>query len=190
MLLAAASLRTRDRRQLIPFLILVVTVLGLMLAHWLFGVKYPADRTCLYFVILGVVSWAIAADSFPRWRALWLLPVVLFSIQFATQLQTHYFQFWREQADDQEIAGQIQQACAGKPDNSMTVSATWLHQPTLEFYRRCWHISALKPVERIEPTPLTGFDFYVLSGHDLERANLPPTGAKLFTSCSESHGCN
>jgi hypothetical protein len=192
LLLAAAALKARDRRQLIPFLTLAITVLGLMLAHRLFGVNYPADRTCLYLVILGAFAWAIGADSFRRrWaQALWLVPVILLSIQFATQLQTRYFEFWQEQADDQDIAEQIRQACAGKPDNSMTVSTTWLHQPSLEFYRRCFHISALKPVERLEPTPLTGFDFYVLSGSDLERVNLPPIGAKLFTSCSESHGCN
>jgi hypothetical protein len=192
LLLAGASLRVRDRRQLIPLLTLVVTVLGLVLAHLVFGVNYPADRTCLYFVVLGAFAWAIAADSFSsRWvQALWLLPVLLLSIQFSTQLQTRYFQFWQWEADDQDIAAQIRLACAGKPDNSMIVSASWLHQPSLEFYRRCWHISALRPVTRYDPTPLTGFDFYVLSGGDLERVNLPPGGAKLFTSCSESHGCN
>jgi hypothetical protein len=192
LLIAGVSLRARDRRQLIPFLTLVFTVLGLVLAHWLFGVKYPADRTCLYLVILCAVAWAIAADSFRnRWaQGLWLLPVVLLLIQFSTQLQTRYFQFWWLEADDQNIAAQIREASAGKPDNSMTVSASWLHQPSLEFYRRCWHISALKPVERFDPTPLTGFDFYVLSGSDLKRVNLPFAGAKLFTSCSESHGCN
>jgi hypothetical protein len=190
LLLAAASFKFGDRRQLIPFLTLITTIVGLILAHWLFGALYPPDRACLYFVILGVIAWAFAADSFPRWRVLWLLPVLLLSIQFTTQLQTRYFQFWQWEADDQDIAAQIRQGCAGKPSNSMTVSASWLHQPSLEFYRRCWHISALKPIERIEPTPLTGFDFYVLSGDDLVRVNLPPVGARLFTSCSESHGCN
>jgi hypothetical protein len=189
-LLAGASLKVRDRRKLIPFLTLMTSIGGMVLAHWLFGALYPPDRACLYFLILGGVAWAFAADSFPRWRAIWLLPVALLSIQFATQLQTRYFEFWQEQAGDQDIAAQIRQACAGKSDNSMTVSASWLHQPSLEFYRRLWHISALQPIVRIEPTPLTGFDFYVLSGSDLERVNLPPIGAKLFTSCSESHGCN
>jgi hypothetical protein len=157
---------------LIPFLTLVLTALGLIFAHWLFGVPYPADRTCLYFVILAALAWAFAADSFENRfvRALCLLPAVVLSIQFATQLQTRYFQFWIEEADDHIITGLIRQASAGKPENSLAVSATWIHQPTLEFYRRLWHITALKPVERIEPTPLTGFDFYVLSWGDVERA--------------------
>jgi hypothetical protein len=94
----------------------------------------------------------------------------LLSIQFATQLQTRYFQFWQEQADDKAIAALIRQASAGKAENSMKVSASWIHQASLEFYRRAWHIAALKPIERIEPTPLTGFDFYVLSWDDIERA--------------------
>ena len=45
-----------------------------------------------------------------------------------------------------------------------------MHQPSLEFYRRYLHITALKPVERFDPIPLTGFDFYVLSWGDVDRA--------------------
>ncbi len=150
----------------------------MLLARWLFALNYPADRTCLYIIILGAVSWAIAADTFKNRfvHALWLLPLIVVVIQFSTQLTTRYFDFWRLEADDNVIAGLIQEACAGKPENSMTLGSTWIHQPSMEFYRRYLHISALKPVERYDPIPLTGFDFYVLSWGDVDRAreaNLP-----------------
>ena len=166
--IALALLGVKNR---LPFFILAITFIGLVLARMLFGVNYPADRTCLYFAILGILAWAMAADAIDNCfgQALWLLPAILVAIQFCTQLQTHYFEFWQNQADDGRIAQLIQQASAGKPDNSLAVSSTWIQQPSLEFYRRCFHISALKPVQRLEPTPLTGFDFYVLSWGDLER---------------------
>lgn len=171
-LVGAAAFWTTDWRRLIPFLILVVTLAGLCAAHWLFGVKYPADRTCLYFVILGAISWAIAADSTHNRLVQGLSIVVMLavSIQFSTQLQTRYFQFWQEETEDQRIAMIIAQACAGKAVGSMAIGATWIHQPTLEFYRRYLRITALKPVERFDAVPLEGFDFYVLSWGDVERA--------------------
>jgi hypothetical protein len=176
MIVAAASVRTKDRRELLPFLILCITLFGLLLARHLFGVNYPADRTCLYFTILGPISWAVAADGFKNRmvQALWLLPLIVLAIQSFTQLQTRYFEFWRVEADDGLIAGLIQQASLGKPDNSLALSCGWMHQPTMEFYRRYLHISALKPLERYDPTPLTGFDFYVLSWGDFYRGKDAP----------------
>ena len=188
-------------KQPMPYLILAITICGLIVARWLFDIKYPSDRTCLYFIILATVAWAFAGDVFKqRWlQIIWLLPAVLLAIQFSTQLQTRYFQFWRVETDDQLIATLIQQACVGKPENSMTLSASWMHQPTLEFYRRYLNITALKPVERFDPTPLSGFDFYVLSWGDVDRgkqANLhpifadPDTEVMLATSSAASREGN
>ena len=171
-LAAVASFFVKDRRQLVPILTLVITIFGLVLARWLFDLKYPADRTCLYFVIFAVLAWAVAGDALNSriLQVVWLLPTALLVIQFSTQLQMRYFQFWLVEADDKVMAQVIQKASLGKPENSLTVSSSWMHQPSLEFYRRYLHISALKPVERFDPTPLTGFDFYVLSWGDIERA--------------------
>jgi hypothetical protein len=172
LLVAIACARTKDLRQMIPFVTLVIAFIGILLAHWLFDLNYPADRTCLSFIILAAVSWAIAGDAFKNRyvQALWLLPLIVLVIQFSTQLQTRFFEFWHVEQDDKVIAGLIQQATIGKPESSVTLSASWMHQPSLEFYRQYLHIAALKPVERFDPTPLTGFDFYLLSWGDVDRA--------------------
>jgi hypothetical protein len=171
-LLLAAAASFRARPLLLPLSCLILTLMSLILANHLIGLNYPAERTCLYFIVLAAISWAIAGDAVDNRlaRALCLLPMILLSIQSATQLQTNYFQFWWPEADDKVIAGLIQRDAAGKPENSLAVSATWLHQPSLEFYRRSLRIDALKPVERLEPTPVTGFDFYVLGAADWDRA--------------------
>jgi hypothetical protein len=201
LLAGGAAFFTKYRCQLIPFLTLIVTIVGLILAHWLLNINYPSDRTCLYFLILAVLAWAAAGDVIQNrlFQAIWLLPAIVIAIQFATQLQMQYFEFWRVETDDQFIASLIQKATAGKSENSMTVSASWMHQPTLEFYRRYLHITALKPVQRFDPTPLTGFDFYVLSWGDVDRgkqANLrpifadPDTEVMLATSSAASREGN
>jgi len=168
-ILAGALTLRLSRPKRLPFLIFAITMAGLIAARWLFGVNYPADRTALYFIVLGALAWALAGDTLKS-RALWLLPMMLVTIQFATQQQTRYFQFWRSQADDEIIARLIQKDSLGKVDASLRVSSTWLHQPTLEFYRRIWDMRALRPVLRLEPAPLTGFDFYVASAGDYEPA--------------------
>ena len=73
----------------------------------------------------GAVSWAIAGGYFqePALHAIWLIPTIVLVIQFSTQLQMQYFEFWRVEADDKLIAGLIQQASTGKPENSMTLGA-------------------------------------------------------------------
>jgi hypothetical protein len=164
-LLAAIKVKNR-----LPLLIIAITICELLLAHWIFGINYPADRTCLYFIILAIVSWALAGDAIRNKyiRAAWLMPFVLLAIQFSTQIQARYFQFWQLESQDNLAAELIQRASIGK--DSVTVSTSWIHQPALEFYRRYLNITALQPVERIEPTPLSGFDFYVLSEADIARA--------------------
>ncbi len=174
----------RDRKpesHLIPALALMTTIVGLLAAHLLFGVPYPVDRTGIYLVVLFGIAWAIAADGLAEglaskwaWRVNLLL-AILAIVQFAAQFETQYFLLWRFDARTKTVAELLWNACEGKPDNSVTVSAIWLHQSALEFYRRELPIKALQPVTYRDPPPLSGFDFYVLNDPaplDLDRAGL------------------
>lgn len=91
-------------------------------------------------------------------------------LQFSTQLQTEYFETWSRDRDMRRISETIQADSIRKPPGSVAVSATWWHQPALEFYRRRLHIVALREVERQDPTRFSGYDYYVLSGDDPDRA--------------------
>jgi hypothetical protein len=175
----------RDHRKpfssLIPAATLMITTAGLLAAHLLFRVPYPVDRTGVYLVVLFGIAWAIAADGFAdgfvnkwAWRVNLLL-AMLAIVQFAAQFETQYFLLWRFDARTKTVAQLLRDACEGKPGGSVTVSAMWLHQPALEFYRRELPIKALQPVVYHDPPPLSGFDFYVLNnGHplDLDTAKL------------------
>ncbi len=168
-------------RSLIPAVALMTTIAGLLTAHYLFGVPYPVDRTGVYLVVLFGIAWAIAADGSAEglvnqwaWRVNLLL-AMLAIFQFAAQFETQYFLLWRFDARTKTVAQLLRDASEGKPDGSVTVSAIWLHQPALEFYRRELPIKALQPMVYHDPPPLSGFDFYVLNdGHPqaLDKAKL------------------
>jgi hypothetical protein len=168
-------------RSLIPAVALMTTIAGLLAAHFLLRVPYPVDRTGVYLVVLFGIAWAIAADGLAEsfasrwmWRVNLLLATLAIA-QFAAQFETQYFLLWRFDARTKTVAQLLLDACQGKPEGSVTVSAMWLHQPALEFYRRELPIKALQPVMYHDPPPLSGFDYYVLNDaapRDLDEATL------------------
>ena len=153
-----------SRQRLAPLLTLLATLLGLVAAHHLLDVKYPADRAYLYLVLLFAAAWGTQ-----------LVLACLLALQFATQLQGRYFQYWTVEMDNKAIAQILKKECEGREENTVLMSATWVHHEALEFYRHYLQITVLRPVERPEPIPLSGYDFYVLSGSDtkaIEEAQL------------------
>jgi hypothetical protein len=175
-----------DRRRLIPALTLTASVLGLIVAHYLFDLNYPVDRTGLYLALLFGVAWAIAADGTRNGtlKGVQMLLVFLVMIQFATQFETSYFAVWKFDEHSKAIAQRLKEACAGKTTHSVSVSATWIYQPSLEFYREVLDIEALQPVERQALTSLSGYDYYVLNTLDASR--IASRGLRVLASDREA----
>jgi hypothetical protein len=96
----------------------------------------------------------------------------LLVIQFATQFHTSYFQIWWYDRSTNAVARDIEKESRGKPPNSVSISATWIHQPALEYYRVHDHFAALNPVPRLDVSLVTGQDFYVLSEQDKNFASI------------------
>ncbi len=158
-----------SRRGLFPFVTLAGAVLTIMVAHYAVELPYPADRTGLHLVVLFGIAWAIAAARIRSkpWRAIQMALASLMAIQFATQLHGQYFSVWAFDMTTKQFAEEIKRMSAGKPANSLTVSATWLNRESLEFYRQLLNITALQPVRHIQPTEFSGYDFYVLTDADV-----------------------
>jgi hypothetical protein len=174
-----------NRRRLIAVVTLITTILGVVLAHYLFQLNYPLDRTGLYLLLLFGLAWAIAVHGVRnKWlRGIQLLLACLFMIQFATQVETRYFRAWRFNMDSRTVAQILKKACEGKANNTVAVSTSMIHQAPLEFYRDDLHIAALQPVERIYPTPMSGFDFYVLDAStDADRYQVAHSGLRVLFS--------
>jgi hypothetical protein len=150
---------------LIPFTTLAIAVLGVIVAHWLFKLPYPTDRTALFVIPLAAAAWAIAGDASTARisRIAWALPILIALGQFVTQLQTRYFVTWPFNADDRRIAELLRDRTERLPSGSISVSVSWPDQPGLEFYRKYLRIAALQRIERHDPAALSGYDYYVLN---------------------------
>lgn len=105
------------------------------------------------------------------------LLATLLIAQFLTQFHTRYFTLWPGDVPMRQVARRIEQEVRGKPPGSVSISATWYHTPALEYYRRAYRITALKPVDRHVHTQLEGFDYYVLNLQgDEDLQGNPPIG--------------
>jgi hypothetical protein len=168
-MMAALVRGSGNRRSLFPFVTLAGAVPAIIVAHYAVDLPYPANRTGLHIVVLFGIAWAIAATRirWKPWRALHLSLAALMAIQFATQLHGQYFSIWAFDMRTKQYAEEIKRMSAGRPPDSLSVSATWRNEQSLEFYRQVLKITALKPVRHIEPTEFSGHDFYVLTGQDV-----------------------
>jgi 4-amino-4-deoxy-L-arabinose transferase-like glycosyltransferase len=146
----------------------IVAAAGMIAAHYLVGLNYPIDRTGLAMMLLFGLAWALAAGNTPyRWlRGASLVAGILLAIQFATQFEVSYFEIWFYDRSTKEIARRIAEDSRGKPPGSISIGATWLYQPALEYYRTVDHMTSLRPVVRTFDTLIAGQDYYVLHGSD------------------------
>jgi 4-amino-4-deoxy-L-arabinose transferase-like glycosyltransferase len=165
-------------RALAPAFALVLALAAIAGAHILIGFNYPVDRMGLYLFLLLGLAWAIAASLVQdrRVRAVNAVLAILLIAQFLTQLHTSFLALWVFDAPIKRMAQRIGEEVRGKPPGSISVSAEWFHTPALEYYRDVYRLSALKPVERFDTTPLQGFDFYVIDGY----INATPQALRLI----------
>jgi hypothetical protein len=141
---------------------------GMIAGHYLLKLNYPVDRTGLPFVVLAGLAWAIAISEFNNaWvtRVSVVFGLLLFT-QFLTQFQTRQFQIWWYDRATKQVAERLADETRGKPPASVRISATWIYQPALEFYRLYENIASLQPIERRDDIVLSGFDYYVLNAPD------------------------
>lgn len=171
-LIAVAMRRSREAKAWLMVLVLGVSTVGIVAAHWMFGVLYPADRTGLWLILVFLLAWAYAAgqESSRAILAVHGALAVLLVMQFATQLETGYFNIWAFDRDTKRIAQEIQRTTAGKPPGSVTVDVSVAQHPALEYYRQQLPIPALKPVARGEAADLHGHDYYVLTFPDIMKS--------------------
>ncbi len=168
--LQTARLLWRDRsmKRLAP-VALLISAATLFAARGV-GFKYPVDRTGLYLILLFALSWPVAVDALRSraYRGLHIVLACAFVVQFCAQFDLHSFKLWRFDSDIRHVALIIARESAGKPANSMTVSAALIHRRSLQYYRQTLPIPALRPIQSVDPPPMSGYDFYVLNpgAHD------------------------
>lgn len=182
MLGIAVRLYRRDRkllRILAPALALILALASTGASHIFLHLNYPEDRLTLALFVLLALAWAVAIDHVRNRHVRWAngLIAVALAVQFLHQFHLDYFTVWQVDAGIRPLALRLRDEVKDKPARSVSVSATWYYFPSLEFYRSVYNIGALQPVERHDPAPLEGFDYYVLSREDLAREAAHSPGA-------------
>ncbi len=177
--LIAGAARRGGRRLKGPEILLLLaggTSLGalalLVLAKHSLGLKYPVDRTALYWiplftlVCLGLIGATRGRGLLPG--LLGLAPALFLAaacLQYALQFNLRYYAQWRYDAGTKQIVNLIRARQARRPKPRVRVRATWLFEPSLNFYRQRYRPAWLERVTREGPEG--DADYYVLVGEDL-----------------------
>lgn len=159
---------TEGRERLVAPTTLAISAVLLLGAHIFLGIKYPIDRTGLYLVVLGGLSWALVGDASGSriLRTAGVLTASLLVIQFASLVQWREFEPWWYDAAVKDAALRLAHECEHKPEGSVSADIDVLHQPAMEFYRKYYKIAALKPLVRNTAITFTGHDYYVFNRVD------------------------
>jgi len=147
------------------------TLALLVAARHLAGLKYPVDRTAIYWIplfsllCLSLVGILLRAPGI--WPAAGLAPaafLLVAVVQYGLQFNVRYYAQWRYDAGTKRIAEVIRACQAAHPKARARVGATWLFEPSLNFYRQRYRMNWLERVTR--QGPQGAFDYYVLEGAD------------------------
>jgi hypothetical protein len=137
------------------------SALLIVAAHLAAGVRYPVDRTGIYFLALVALALAGLIRCAPRTVAaagVALAAIVL--ALFIAEFDTRKFIIWEYDADTQQLAQRLAAAVASSGAHSASVALSWQLEPSLNFYRDKGNWTWTEPFER---KPIgTGADYYAL----------------------------
>lgn len=177
-------------------LVVLFCVAGAVVQHAWLGTPYLTGRTATFYMPLFAL---MAALLLGRWAATarWGRPVrtaavalgVLVVLNFAANANLTHTLEWRYDADNErvlrDLAG-LREARDGPA--TVNLGASWLLEPSLNFYRRTWSLSWLAPITRTLDPAVT-YEYYLLLPRDRGRWRGPPlevvtyypvSGAMLF----------
>ncbi|MGB9606878.1 MAG: hypothetical protein ACPL88_13470, partial [Bryobacteraceae bacterium] len=142
--------------------------------------KYPVDRTALYWIplwtLLALTLVALAnrgpAKTVPAGSriARRLVSVSLATClgvavaQYVLQFDTRYYAQWRYDAGTKQMMRIMVARAGSHPARRVRVGASWMLEPSLNFYRQRYRLTWMDKVTR--DGPRGDFDYYLLIGED------------------------
>ncbi len=148
--------------------------LGLLVAlSKALGLKYPVDRTAMYWIpLVTLIALAIGGVSRGRLARAASVPLVAFlavaCVQYALQFETRYYSQWRYDAGTRQMMETIREREARQPRPRVRIGASWVFEPSLNFYRQRFRLRWLENITR--DGPRGDYDYYVLAGDDVSLA--------------------
>jgi len=110
------------------------SMVALFVAHLVLGVRYPVDRTGLYFLALVPIA-MMTIDG--RWRQVSALVSTVVLVAFVCQWNTRFFYVWRYDADTKAMLRVLERRVRHpiEPRVPVRLGITWLLEPSINYYR-------------------------------------------------------
>lgn len=136
------------------FTLIVLLFLGLHLESFIFGAKFPLERTALFYIpILAVFIYHLLLHLTTIFKfkeiyfnILTVLMVAIFLMNFISESNITYTKVWRYDAHTKD-AMKIIKDLSAKDTEKNSISSHWLFEPTINFYIRTWEIN-IQPANR------------------------------------------
>ncbi|MEI6971991.1 MAG: hypothetical protein WCL44_10800 [bacterium] len=149
------------------------------LVHVTLNVRYPVERTALYFiplVTLGLTLGVVEAGRRHRWVSpLVMAMCLLVVLRFVTSLNVAYFRIWKYDADSRAVFGKIQEI-GGRTNGTIHVGGCWFYKPSMNFYRVARHYDRMLPYTAKVARPVTDYDLLVLNQRMAQDLNVGKLG--------------
>jgi hypothetical protein len=142
----------------------------LLLLHVAVNLRYPLDRTGIYFMPLVGLALAglieeINGDALAKGSgALAVAISILLIVQFLLEFDTRKFAVWEYDADTHTILAELAKVVPDKRTGSVRIANSWQLEPSLNFYARKDNLDWLQAITRAPVGP--GADYYVLMNAD------------------------
>lgn len=145
---------------------ILITLLGVVVAHYLFRFPYPELRTGLYWIPLTTLAVVSFAGVLPRGSFV-ILGLALSCLvgQYLAGFQTRFYLEWRYSSAARPIMERIRSFASVHPNRPLCVGGTWLMEPSLNFYRDMFKLTSIEEIRR-QPAEETQCEIYVLLGAD------------------------
>ena len=148
-----------------------MTLAQLLVAHRLWNVPYPLDRTGLYFVPMFILALAFLAQKTDHWNrvspALRGFSFILLGLlvgQFVAQFNVTQYGMWRFDAGTRTLYDITARWPESDRDTSFRIAASWLLRPSLEYYRRVDAPSRIESVsDGLAGIESNEFDFAIVT---------------------------
>lgn len=158
----------------------VLTIVQLVLGHYVFHLNYPPERASIYFLpvlfLAGLMLLRRVSVILNPHRVLlapFYLCFLVTALAWAPQIRLDHFIEWRYDSSTRKVFYLLHEAHRTDPPQSVRLGITWIYEPSLNFYRRLtgqWMV----PVNREGPEG--SYDYYVLSPHDHKAKSLLARG--------------
>jgi hypothetical protein len=166
----AAGIRRRNVLLILVSGTAIISAILLLLLHVAVDLRYPLDRTGIYFLPLMALALAglygeTQGDALAKAAGVLAGAIsVLLAVQFALEFDTRKFAVWEHDADTHTILAELAKVVPDKRAGSVRIANSWQLEPSLNFYATKDKLGWLQPISRAPVAP--GADYYILISAD------------------------